>query len=789
MTYLISKKAIVVAASILFVAPASIHAQQADMRAYDIRHGSPAATWMEASPLGNGRLGAMVHGGTKNETIGLNDDTLWSSEPLPHLDGTKHRNNLQKVRDLIYSNKHNEATQHGQQTMTGRYGGSMLPLGNLKLSMPALDEAQISHYDRTLNLNKARSFTTFTHKGVRYQRSVIVSHPDQALVVQLSSSKSNSIDLNVTLDSLIEHQLKANSSATRLGMSGTVPYYVDPHYLGKRVTYDSKKGMRFASVIQVEQTGGEASAANGVISVTGATTVTIKLTAATSYNGFDKSPSTNGKDEKKSALNALEKISHDSFDKLNKRHLADYTPLFSRVDLQLGDSDKQGSAVSERVKQNLTADDPDLDELFYQFGRYLIIASSRKGTQPANLQGIWSRKLNPSWSSNWTTNCNAQFNYLGTGAANLTELREPLQRLVEEASVDGAKVAKSWYGVDGWIFHHNIDLWRYAHPSAGSVLWATFPIGGAWTTVELYDLWKFSNSREELKKLWPIMRGNAQFWVGNLTTDPQTGLKVSCPDVYFENTAKKPNGGTVLLSSAPVSSTIIIRQSLIDVIEAGATLGLQNDTVVKQARATLAQMPKLEIGPNGEIRQWNRDIKNEWKEGDNSQLLLMVGAIYSNQIHPRKSPELAAALKLMLERRKNGLNGEGSWRAAFPANAYARLGLGNLSQQVRTAHFKTWINPNLTSRFIQSEWQIDGNLGLMSSIQECLVQSHAGEIELLPALPDAWKKQGSVRGIALRGGGTINMQWTDGKITSWEIHGMKNSKLKARINGELHPIN
>ena len=332
------------------------------IRDYNIVLDKPAANWREANPLGNGRLGAMVHGGIKEETIGLNDDTLWTSEPLAHLDGTKHRESLQGVRDLIYANKHNEATATGQKTMTGRYGGSMLPLGNLKLSMPSIDEAKATNYHRALNLNNAKSVTKFTHNGVDYIRSVIVSHPDQALVLQLTASKEKSIDLNVTLDSLIKHELETTGKKW-LWMTGKVPHYVDPHYLGKRVIYDEKKGMRFASLIQVDQTDGTSTAKNGIISVKGASSVTIKLAAATSYNGYDKNPTTEGKDEKKAALSTLEIIKEDSFETLNKRHLADYQPLFSRVDLQLGDTDLQGKPVSNRSRANFKGNDPDLDEL------------------------------------------------------------------------------------------------------------------------------------------------------------------------------------------------------------------------------------------------------------------------------------------------------------------------------------------------------------------------------------------------------------------------------------------
>jgi len=540
----ILKLALLLGVITLISQPFNALADNGKMRAYDIRHDKPSSSWMEASPLGNGRIGAMVEGGVKEEVIHLNEDTLWSGEPQPHLDGKKHRDHLEKVRKLIYEGKHEEANKLGQQTMTGAYGEAMLPMGNLKLTMPDIDPAKVTGYNRTLSLNKALSVTNFTYAGVDYQRSVFISNPDQVLVVHLKASQPKSIHLNITLDSLIKHELKAEPATNRLWMTGRAPIHADAHYMGKRVTYDTtaaNKGMRFATLIQVDQKDGSSKTENGIISVNGATSVTIKLAAATSYNGYEKSPSAEGKDEKKVARTTLEKIKKDSAKTLNERHFKDYSSLFSKVDIQLGDTAKQGNPVSLRTKSHYKKADPDLDELFYQFGRYLLISSSRPGSQPANLQGIWSRKMNPPWSANWTVNCNTQFNYIGSGASGLSDLREPLQRLVQEASVDGAKVAQSWYGSKGWVFHHNIDLWRRANPSGGNILWATFPIGGSWTTVELFDLWKFNHRKDELKELWSLMKGNVEFWIGNLSTDPDTGLRVSCPDVYFENTGKTPD--------------------------------------------------------------------------------------------------------------------------------------------------------------------------------------------------------------------------------------------------------
>ncbi|MCK5835164.1 MAG: glycoside hydrolase family 95 protein, partial [Lentisphaeria bacterium] len=339
------------------------------MRAYNIRHDKPAAEWASASPLGNGRLGAMVCGGVKEEVIHLNEDTFWSGEQKPHLDGKKHLAHLDQVRKLIYSGKHAEATSLGQGTMLGAYGEAFLPLGELKLDMPDIDPVKTSGYDRTLNLNNALSTTIFTHAGVRYERTVFISHPDQVMVVRLTASKANAINLNVTLDSVIKHQLKVEAASNRLWMTGRAPIHADADYMGKKIIYDmspAHKGMRFATLIQVDQQGGESSAKNGVVSVKGASSVTIKLTAATSYNGFNKSPSAEGKDEVKLAKTALDKVVNTSVKELQLRQQKDHAALFSRVDIQLGDTAKQGKPVSQRTLANQKGDDPDLDELFYQ---------------------------------------------------------------------------------------------------------------------------------------------------------------------------------------------------------------------------------------------------------------------------------------------------------------------------------------------------------------------------------------------------------------------------------------
>ena len=749
---------------------------------------SSAKSWREASPLGNGRLGAMVLGGVEEEVIHLNEETLWSGEPQAHHDGAQSLAHLSKVRKLIAEGKHQQATDLGNKTLLGKYNQCYLPMGQLKIVTHGLNAGTVKSYSRTLNLNNAISQTKFESEGVAYQREVIISHPDNLVVVHYKASESKALHFTLSLDSLLEHETQCDQVSGSYMMSGRAPIHADPHYLGKKVTYDgspSKKGMRFVVEAQAESADGEVLVSDKGIEVKGATDVVIKLTAATSFNGYKKSPSAEGRDPRALTRLHLDRCANRDYAKLKNSHVEAHQALFSRVDLQLGNTDRQGLPLEGRIGGNYVENDVDLDELFYQFGRYLLIGSSRVGGQAANLQGIWSYKINPSWSSNYTINCNAQFNYIGAGAAHLPELCEPFLNLIEEGADDGAKVAKSWYGTDGWVIHHNLDLWRSAMPVAGSVLWATFPMGGTWSVVELYDQWKFDQDLDRLERIHKLQQGSVDFWLANLQESKVTGELVSSPDVYFENTAKKTNGETVVLCSGPVSSAILIRQLFIDYLEVVTSKGDNEGPRQSEVRAALLKMPRIRINEDGEIRQWFQDFDDNWSESDSTQLLVMVGAIYSNQIHPRLTPPLANALKNMLERRKNGPDGQGSWRAAFPANTYARLGDGERCVQVIEATMKKWINPNLTTRFIQSDWQIDGNLGLMSSIQECLLQSHAGEIELLPALPEKWSKQGAVRGLKARGGYTADFSWEDGKVIDFKISGGSEKSVDVRVNGAL----
>ncbi len=739
--------------------------------------------WRAASPLGNGRIGLMVEGNPIEEVIHINEDSLWSGEPAPLMDGSTHKSALSKIRELIFKERHRKATQLGNNTMLGNKSAAYMPVGQLKLKLITNDK-RIHNYQRTLHLNEGISTTSYWVGKNKIQREVFVSAIDQVAVIKISSEMP--IALEISFNSKLEKNLSVENGL--LKMVGRAPMVADPHYAADpQLRYDTsneQKGTRFISLAQVSSNGSQ-NEFESQMHIENATEIEIRMAVETSYNGFNRSPSKEGKDYIAIAKRRLLETKENPYEKLKKQHQEDFRSFFDRVELNLtGKEITSDKPFNRRVRENYKKEDLELDELFYQMGRYLVISGSREGSQALNLQGIWSYKLNPSWSSNYTTNCNMQFNYIGNGVANLTELNEPLLRLVEEAAVEGALVAKEWWGAQGWVFHHNTDIWRKTTPSDGDVLWSAFPSAAAWTMIELYDLWKFDGDVNKLDRIVKLQEGAVDFWLSSLVKDPKTGKWLANPDIYFENMGRKWNGERVILCSGAVSTTIIVRQLFEDYLEASVKIDDVDNARIVRVQEMLEKMIDVEINRKGEIKQWHQDNRGNYVESDPTQMLAMVGAIYSDKISASRSPELVAAMNRMLEKRQLGLKeGQASWRAAFPANTYARFGQGNKMKRVLEGNFSSWLNPNATTQFIQSDWEIDGNLGLMGAINESLIQSHEDKIVLLPALPDAWAKQGSVKGLKVRGGAEFSFSWKDGVVTDWSYKG--DVQVPIVVNGKL----